>query len=64
MKTASEIANNNKNGSSGPSADDWYEDDVVRAMNEYAIQVLEDFDNWKAHKTTDLVKLYIKEKGL
>jgi len=33
-------------------------------MREYAKEVLMDFDNWKAHKTPDLIKNYIKEKGL
>lgn len=37
---------------------------VETAMKEYAREVLQDYDNWKAHKTPDLVKQYIKEKGL
>ena len=37
---------------------------VERAVVEYAKEVLADYDNWKAHKTPDLVKQYIKERGL
>ncbi len=38
--------------------------DAQIAMKEYAKEVLRDYDNWKAHKTPDLVELYIKEKGI
>lgn len=37
---------------------------AIACMKEYAREVLQDFDNWKAHRTPDLVKQYIKEKGL
>ena len=36
----------------------------VVCMKEFAKEILKDFDNWKAHKTPDLVEQYIKEKGL
>lgn len=37
---------------------------IQKCMKEYAKEVLIDFDDWKAHKTPDLVQQYIKEKGL
>lgn len=33
-------------------------------MKEYAKEVLRDFDNWKAHKTPDLVEQYIKKRNI
>jgi hypothetical protein len=37
---------------------------VYIAMREYAKEVLRDYDNWKAHKTPELVERYINEKGI
>jgi hypothetical protein len=37
---------------------------VEIAMKQYAKEVLADYDNWKAHKTPDLVKEYINERNL
>lgn len=37
---------------------------IIDAMKEYAKKVLRDFDNWKAHKTPELIKNYIKEQRL
>lgn len=42
----------------------YYEELIGEMMREYAKDILVDYDNWKAHKTPDLVKQYIKEKGL
>lgn len=33
-------------------------------MREYAKEALRDYDNWRAHKTPELIEQYIKEKGL
>lgn len=42
MRTVKDIANKHKNGSSGPSADDWYEENVVAAMKEYGKEILDE----------------------
>ena len=36
----------------------------VVCMHKFAKEVLRDYDDWKAHKTPDLVEQYIKEKRL
>ncbi len=43
---------------------EFYRDTIGEMMKEYAREVLRDYDNWKAHKTPDLVEQYIKEKEL
>ena len=42
----------------------WSYGQVKQVAQEYAKEILENYNNWKAHKTPDLVKQYIKEKGL
>ncbi len=64
MKTQEEVMSKHKDTWGSTFSCDWNDSSVKAAMNEFAKEVLEDFDNWKAHKTPDLVKLYIKEKGL
>lgn len=67
MKTIDEILDEVTKGD--PTNNEMGETFVWRykaeiAMKEYAKEVLQDYDNWKAHKTPDLVKQYIKEKAL
>ena len=38
--------------------------EVEYLMKEFAKDTLKNFNEWKAHKTPDLVNLYIKEKRL
>lgn len=60
MKTANEIIE-----STGYyDGDQFNSNHVKEMMRDYAIEVLRDFDNWKAHKTPNLVEQYIEEKGL
>jgi hypothetical protein len=49
---------------SGTNAPYINKQDAKEAMKEYSKEVLKDYDNWKAHKTPQLVEQYIKEKGL
>jgi len=38
--------------------------EIYQCMREYAREVLRDYDNWKAHKTPELVERYITEKDI
>lgn len=37
---------------------------IEKLMSDYAKEILRDFDNWKAHKTPDLIERYIKKRNI
>lgn len=64
MKIVIEVADLMPKGKYIEDDEWWSYDQVKQIAQEYAKEILADYDNWKAHKTPDLVKQYIKEKGL